>query len=94
MKNNGSNTFTIKNNKGEEIECDLLFTFDSDEFNKSYIVFTDNSLDENGNVKVYANTYDKDGNSNELKKIETEEEWTAIEDILASLQEKTGMNND
>lgn len=94
MKNNGSNTFTIKNNKGEEIECDLLFTFDSDEFNKSYIVFTDNSLDENGNVKVYANTYDKDGNSNELKKIETEEEWAAIEDILASLQEKTGMNND
>lgn len=94
MKNNGSNTFTIKNNKGEEIECDLLFTFDSDEFNKSYIIFTDNSLDENGNIKVYANTYDKDGNSDELKKIETEEEWAAIEDILATLQEKTGMSND
>ena len=52
-----SGKFTITNNKGEELVCDVLFTFDDDKFKKSYIVFTDNSLDENGNIKVYANTF-------------------------------------
>ena len=33
--NNSNGTFTIKNNKGEELTCNVLFTFDSDEFKKS-----------------------------------------------------------
>ncbi len=90
---NNRGKFTIKNNKGEELECDVLFTFDSDEFKKSYIVFTDNSLDENGNIKVYANTYDPEGKTTDLGKIETEKEWSVIEDLLSSLQEKIGDEN-
>lgn len=91
MNNNGK--FTIKNNKGEELECEVLFTFDSDEFKKSYIVFTDNSLDENGNIKVYANTYDPTGENIDLGKIETDKEWEVIEDLLSSLQQKVGDDN-
>ena len=45
------NTFKIINEKGEEVVCDILFTFDSDETKKSYIVYTDNSKDENGNIE-------------------------------------------
>jgi uncharacterized protein YrzB (UPF0473 family) len=37
--------FTIVNDEGKEIECEILFTFDSDETKKSYIVYTDNTLD-------------------------------------------------
>ena len=48
------NTFKIINEKGEEVVCDILFTFDSDETKKSYIVYTDNSKDENGNIQVFA----------------------------------------
>lgn len=91
MNNNGK--FTIKNNKGEELECEVLFTFDSDEFKKSYIIFTDNSLDEFGNVKVYANTYDPSGESIDLGKIETDKEWEVIEELLSSLQQKVGDDN-
>ena len=80
--------FTIRNEIGEEIDCEVLFTFDSDETKKSYIVFTDNSLDNNGNIKVYANTYDSTGASNDLGVIETEEEWGVIERLLTSLQEQ------
>ena len=32
------NSFTVFNDEGKEIECDVLFTFDSEETNKSYIV--------------------------------------------------------
>ena len=81
----------VKNENNEEIECDVLFTFDSEETNKSYIVYTDNSLDELGNVKVYANTYEKDKEIGSLGEIESQEEWTIIEQIFSSINnEKEG----
>lgn len=82
--------FTITNNEGKELECDVLFTFDSEEMKKSYIIFTDNTLDENNNIKVYANTYDPEGKTDELGAIETEKEWQIIENLLSSLQDKVG----
>ena len=39
------NSFKYVNEEGKEIVCDILFTFDSDETKKSYIVYTDNSRD-------------------------------------------------
>ncbi len=80
--------FTIVNDKGEEVECEILFTFDSDETKKSYIVYTDNTLDENGSTKVYASVYDPTGQNPALMPIETEKEWLVIENILSSVQEK------
>ncbi len=78
----------IKNDKGEVMECDVLFTFDSDETGKSYIAYTDNTKDEKGNIKVYANIYDPNGESLKLEPITTEKEWQAINNILISVQEK------
>lgn len=83
MLDNGK--IVIKNDKGEELVCDVLFTFDSDETNKSYIAYTDNSKDENGNTKVYASTYDKEGEDLSLKPLTTEKEWKIIDNILASV---------
>ena len=80
--------FTIVNDAGEEVECEILFTFDSDETKKSYIVYTDNSLDENGSTKVYASIYDPTGQNPALAPIETEKKWMVIENILSSVQEK------
>ncbi len=80
--------FTIVNDQGEEVECEILFTFDSDETKKSYIVYTDNTLDEEGSTKVYASVYDPTGQDPALLPIETEKEWLVIENILSSVQEK------
>ena len=46
------NTFTVMNDKGEEVTCEVLFTFESEETKKNYIVYTDNTTDDDGNVKV------------------------------------------
>ena len=78
----------ITNDQGEELICDVLFTFDSDETHKSYIAYTDNTTDENGNIKVYANTYDPTGESLDLEPLTEEKEWKVIENILMSVQEK------
>ncbi len=80
--------FTIVNDKGEEIECEILFTFDSDETKKSYIVYTDNTTDESGSTKVYASVYDPTGQTSALMPVETEKEWLVIENILSSVQQK------
>ncbi|MBQ8891414.1 MAG: DUF1292 domain-containing protein [Bacilli bacterium] len=92
MENNSlenKNTFTVINDEGREILCNVLFTFDSDETKKSYIVYTDNTKDNEGNIKVYASIYDPKSMDNmELLPIETEKEWKVIETILESIQEE------
>ena len=66
------NQFTLIDEEGKEVVYDVLFTFDSEETNKSYIVYTDNTLDEDGNIQVYASTYQKgEGTSAKLDPIET-----------------------
>ena len=86
----GKNTFTVINDVGKEIVCDVLFTFDSDETKKSYVVYTDNTKDENGNIRVYASIFNPNdnGDGTELLPIQTEKEWKVIEKILESLQEE------
>lgn len=78
--------FKVVNDEGKEIECEALFTFESDETKKNYIVYTDNTKDEAGNTKVYASVYNPDAENQTLQPIETEKEWKIIETILSELQ--------
>lgn len=80
--------FKVIDENGKEIECEVLFTFDSDETNKSYIVYTDETTDEEGNTKVYASTYTPNSENLNLQPIETDKEWKIIETILNELQEE------
>ena len=79
-------TFKVLNDEGKEVECEALFTFESDETKKNYIVYTDNSLHDEGNTKVYASIYNPDEDETKLLPIETEKEWKIIETILEELQ--------
>ncbi len=79
-------TFNIKDENGKDIECEVLFTFESDETKKNYIVYTDNTTDEAGNVKVYASIYEPDTEPTVLTPIETDKEWKIIETILDEVQ--------
>lgn len=68
---------------GKRINCQILFTFDSYDFGKSYVVYTDNTLDMNGELRTYASVYDPSGDGYALKEIETQEEWDMIDTLLA-----------
>ena len=61
MNNENERYFTVTDNNGKTIEYEILFTFDSDETKKSYIIFTDNNKDKDGSIITYAATYDKAG---------------------------------
>ena len=83
-----SSSIILIDESGQEHKFDVLFTFDSDETNKSYIVYTDHEKDDDGKEKVYASVYDKDGIDKNLYEIETEAEWDTIFNILKSIENK------
>lgn len=88
MEMEEKNIFKVVGEDGKEIECEVLFTFDSEETKKSYMVYTDNTTDEDGNVRVYASVYNPDAKNTELMPIESEREWKIVETILESIQEE------
>ena len=83
---NEEQSFTVIDENGNEKKCDVLFTFDNEETGKSYIVYTDNSKDTDGNTQVFASIYDPDSEEQRLMPIETEKEWKIIEIILDEIK--------
>lgn len=81
--------FIVVDEKGKEIECEPLFTFESEETNKQYVVYTDNTKDKNGNIRVFASIYEVTDKGNKLLPIKSDKEWKVIEMILESIKEET-----
>ncbi len=86
---NEKQKFIVLDDKGKQIECEPLFTFESEETKKNYVVYTDNSKDKDGNVRVFASIYEVTDKGNKLLPIKSEKEWKVIETILQSIQEET-----
>ena len=93
MKNE-KNKITLLDEEGKEHFFDVLFTFDSDETKKSYMVYTDHEKDADGKEKVYASIYDPKGVDKTVYPIETEKEWLIIENILSSIEKKIEEKNE
>ncbi len=86
-------TFTVTDESGKNVEYEVLFTFESDETKKNYIVYTDNTTDDEGNTKVFASIYEPEADgkikeNTKLTPIETESEWKIIETILEEIQKE------
>lgn len=81
---------TIIDEEGNEILCQILFTFESEEFKKNYVLFYPLEGDEDDdNVTVMAASYEEGENGiGELKEIESDEEWDLIEDVLGQYEEQ------
>ena len=86
-------TFKVMDENGKEIECEVLFTFESEETKKNYIVYTDNTTDDEGNTKVYASVYNPNEAETKLLPIETDKEWKIIETILEEIQSEASNGN-
>ena len=81
-------TFKLTNPEtGEEKVYSILFTFDSEETKKSYMVYTDGTTDPDGTVQVLASVYNPEEENPELLPVETDREWVLIEKLLESISE-------
>lgn len=86
--------FMVLDENGKQIECEPLFTFESEETKKQYVVYTDNTQDEMGNVRVFASIYKMNDKGGELLPIKTDKEWKVIETILETIQEENKKNGE
>lgn len=80
---------TFIDEDGNEILCEILFTFESEEFNKNYVLFYPVSEDDSDDIEVMAASYvSSENGEGELEPVETDEEWELIEDVLAQFEER------
>ncbi|MCI9092685.1 MAG: DUF1292 domain-containing protein [Coprobacillus sp.] len=63
---------------GNELEFEVLFTFEDDENGKKYVLYYDANEEE---PQVYSSIYDEDGH---LYPVDTPEEWDMIEEVFNS----------
>ena len=70
----------IKN--GIEVNCKIIFTFDSEETMRRYVGFTDNSLASNGRENIYVKSYNPFSKEIKFEDILDEKEFEMINDVL------------
>src|SRR3954447_15338743 len=90
--NHDEKNITVIDENGNEQLCEVLFTFDSEEFGKSYVLYyplgADEDDDEEIEIHASAFTPTEDGQDGELMPIETDEEWDMIEEMLNTFLEE------
>ncbi|MBA9025536.1 MULTISPECIES: DUF1292 domain-containing protein [Bacillaceae] len=90
----GENNITIVDENGNEQLCEVLFTFDSEQFNKSYVLYYPISAedDEDEEIEIHASSFvpSEDNKDGELSPVETEEEWDLIEEMLSTFLDEEG----
>ena len=83
--------FDINNEKvqleknGKIVECDVLFTFDSEDTMKSYVGYTDHSVASNGRKNIYVSAYNPLKRGIELEDITDERELAMVREVLEEI---------
>jgi uncharacterized protein YrzB (UPF0473 family) len=90
--NHGENNITVIDEDGNEQLCEVLFTFDSEDFGKSYVLYYPVGAEEDDeeDIEIHASAFmpTDDGEDGELMPIETDEEWDMIEEMLNTFLEQ------
>ena len=86
----GQEHITVVDENGNEQLFEILFTFDSEDFGKSYVLYfpVGAEEDDEGEIEIQASSFtestDADGkvDGGALLPVETDEEWDMIEEML------------
>ncbi len=86
---------TIIDDEGNEKLCQILFTLESEDFGKKYVVFYEiaeaTDADEDGEIPLMAASYtETEDGAGELQEIETDEEWAYIEAAVNDFDAQCG----
>ena len=70
---------------GKIVDCDVLFTFDSEDTMKAYVGYTDHSIAANGRKNIYVSSYDPFTTETKLENITDPRELEMIQDVLQQI---------
>ncbi len=89
---NDNDILIVTDENGKELECRIIMTFESEEFEKSYVVY---QLVDDESGEYFAASFDpEDGEEGNLVAIETDEEWDLIEEVLENFLEDEDENDE
>lgn len=83
-----SNSLYVKDEDGNDKRMVILFTFDSDDYGKSYVVFQDPDSDTG---EIFASAYNDQG---ELLPVESDEEWDMVEEVINTFADDEDATDD
>ncbi len=82
----GEQNITVVDENGNEQLCEVLFTFDSEEFGKSYVLYYPVGADDDDqdDIEIHASSFvpSESEEGGDLQPVETDEEWDMIEEML------------
>lgn len=70
---------------GKLKEYDVILTYHSDNYNKDYIVYTDNIYNSNNELQIYINEYNKDSVEDNVNDITDTNEYNKIKSVIDSV---------
>ena len=77
---------TLVDEQGNEELFEVLFTFTSEDYNKSYVLLYPAAVGEEDDVEVQAFSYDADSDgdvtSSDLHEITDDDEWNMVQGVL------------
>ena len=76
---------------GKQVECDILFTFDSEDTGKVYVGYSDHSIASNSRKNIYVSSYDPIIGINSLEDITDERELAMVRQVLAQIDKESRM---
>ena len=81
------NTFKMVTEDGQEITCNVLFTFDSEETGKSYIAYDGNPAGKEVEQIICVASYDPNVDLNKLEPVTDSEELKMVNDVISQIME-------
>ncbi len=71
---------------GQEVKCDIYYSFVSDDTGRGYIAYSDHSKDEEGNENIYMGYFDPSVGYDTLENVTDEKEIQMFNDVLNKIK--------
>lgn len=69
---------------GEEVECDVLFEYSSEDYDDVFVGYTDNTYDVEGNLNIYASKYNPNY-PNKLNEVTDYQERQLVNSVIEEI---------
>ena len=79
----------VINRHGKDVECDILFTFESEDTGKVYVGYTDNTIGANNRKNIFVSSFDPIIGMDALEDITDEKELDMVREVLAQIDRES-----
>ncbi len=79
--------FSVLGENGEEIKCRTILMFTSPQNERDIVIYTDDTVNEDGFENIYASYYCYEDETLRLLDIDDQADWALIQEVIAEVSE-------